>query len=80
MTIAVVILWLRSRRGGFGRSTQLAFDALLLALVGQVILGVLTLVHMVPVALGVAHQGGALVLLASSIVVAHRLMRGRLPA
>ena len=80
VTIAIVFVWLRSRRGGFGRGTRLAFDALLLALIGQVILGVLTLLHMVPVALGVAHQGGALVLLASSIVVAHRLMHGRLPA
>lgn len=80
VTIAIVFVWLRSRRAGFRHSTRLAFDALLLALIGQVILGVLTLIHMVPVGLGVAHQGGALVLLASSIVVAHRLMRGRLPA
>ncbi len=80
VTIVIVVVWLWSRRGGFGRGTRLAFDALLLALIGQVVLGVLTLIHMVPVVLGVAHQGGALVLLASSIVVAHRLTRGRMPA
>lgn len=80
VTIAIVLVWLWSRRVGVDRGTRRAIDAMLLALAGQVALGVLTLIHMVPVGLGVAHQGGALVLLGSSIVVAHRLAHARLPA
>ncbi len=49
----------------------------LLALLGavalQVILGILTLLHQVPVSLGAAHQAGAVVLLTAAIGVCHRL-------
>ena len=80
VTVVVLAGWWRARRLGPDHGTRLAVDALLLALVGQVMLGVLTLIHMVPVVLGVAHQGGAVVLLAASIVVAHRLRRVRIRA
>lgn len=42
-----------------------------LAVALQFLLGVLTLLHAVPVALGVAHQAGTVVLLVSTVAAAH---------
>ncbi|MBP7406963.1 MAG: hypothetical protein KA973_18825 [Candidatus Microthrix sp.] len=42
----------------------------------QFLPGVLTLVHAVPVALGFAHQAGAVVLLVVTVVAAHWSMGG----
>lgn len=50
--------------------------ALKVAVVAQFLPGVLTLVHAVPVALGVAHQAGAVVLLVVTVVAAHWWMGG----
>lgn len=50
--------------------------ALKVAVVAQFLLGVFTLVHAVPVALGVAHQAGAVVLLVVTVVAAHWSMGG----
>lgn len=42
------------------------------ALAFQITLGILTILHAVPIVLGVAHQGGAAVLLAAALFYAHR--------
>lgn len=42
------------------------------ALLLQLVLGILTIVEGVPILLGVAHQGGAVVLLAAAVLYAHR--------
>lgn len=47
------------------------------ALVVQMLLGILTVVHAVPVWLGTAHQGGAVVLLGSVVLLLHRSCRAR---
>lgn len=56
----------------------------LLALLGAVIaqggLGVLTLLHQVPVNLGAAHQAGAVILLTAAIGVCHRLRVEQIPS
>ncbi len=49
---------------------------LLAALALQVILGISTLLMKVPVSLGAAHQGGAVLLLSAAVYTAHRLGRG----
>lgn len=43
-----------------------------IALAFQITLGILTIIHAVPIVLGVAHQGGAAVLLAAALYYAHR--------
>lgn len=53
---------------------------LLLALTAQVALGITTLLFAVPVALGTAHQGGALLLLTAALVLNHELRRSGRPA
>lgn len=60
---AGIRVWLKSR--GFNAQGRLRrlFALLPLVLLGQAGLGVLTLLHAVPVALGTLHQGGALVVL-----------------
>ncbi len=50
--------------------------ALKVAVVAQFLPGVFTLVHAVPVALGVAHQAGAVVLVVVTVVAAHWSMGG----
>lgn len=53
--------------------TRLLFILMLLAGIMQVILGISTLLLRVPVAIGASHQGGALVLLTTLILLLHHL-------
>jgi len=53
--------------------TRLLFMLMLLAGIMQVILGITTLLLRVPVAIGASHQGGALVLLTTLILLLHHL-------
>ena len=66
---AAAILW----RAGGGRRA-LALGGVVLA---QFVLGVLVVVNHVPVALGVAHQAGAALLVAAAVWAAHWSVRGR---
>jgi len=60
------------RNAGAGRA-RLAALLLLAALVLQAVLGIATLLLHVPVSLGAAHQGGAVLLLSAAIFSAHSL-------
>lgn len=62
------------RSGAAGRA-RLAVTLLLLALAGQVVLGISTLLLHVPVSLAAAHQGGAIVLLTAALYSSHVLVR-----
>jgi cytochrome c oxidase assembly protein subunit 15 len=62
----------RSQAGGRAR---LAVTLLLLALAGQVIIGISTLLLHVPLALAAAHQGGAMLLLSAALFARHVLAR-----
>lgn len=67
--------WLR---GAGLTSTQLwALRALVVMSIIQVCLGIATLLLAVPVLLGTLHQGGAVLLLTATLVLAHRLPSGR---
>ena len=67
--------WWRSRGVTLTRSARLACDALPVVLILQVALGIVTLLLAVPVALGAAHQAGALLLLTAALVANHELHR-----
>jgi cytochrome c oxidase assembly protein subunit 15 len=74
LTAALVLwLWISGRRAVSDRRTVRALDLMLAALVLQFGLGVLTLLYVVPVTLGVLHQGGALVLYAAALFALYRL-------
>ena len=74
VTITVVTYVIRGWRSTtISTPTCLTFTALLIMLLVQLGLGITTLVYAVPVALGAAHQAGALVLLTIALVINHRL-------
>jgi len=62
-------------RASLPKTTQLACHLFLLMLIIQVTLGITTLLHVVPIHLAAAHQGGALLLFAASLWVSHRLRK-----
>ena len=68
-------LWFEAQRAGVPRRVQVVCNVLLAAVAVQVALGISTLLLAVPVALGAAHQGGALVVFTLALVLNHGLRR-----
>jgi cytochrome c oxidase assembly protein subunit 15 len=66
-------LWLRVRKDAVSPRGRLAANLLLAAVIVQIALGITALLLAVPVALGAAHQGGAVVLLAAALFANHSL-------
>ncbi|MCG6975084.1 MAG: COX15/CtaA family protein [Acidiferrobacterales bacterium] len=73
LIFSVPAYWYFAMRRHPDRATQLSLHLLLAMLIVQVTLGITTLLHAVPVALGAAHQAGALLLLTSALYVLRRL-------
>ncbi len=71
--IFVTALFVYSRRFDLSRRAKLAFHALMGMAVIQVGLGIATLLLVVPVALGVIHQAGAMVLFSFALIAGHSL-------
>ncbi len=71
--LAVTLLWWRALGAGLDRGTRLRFHALAALVWVQVGLGIATLLAVVPVPLGAAHQGGALVVFTAALWLNHRL-------
>ena len=71
LALLIPALWWRVMRSAAAAPVRLAAHLLLAALVIQFTLGVATLLLVVPVALGAAHQGGALVLFCAALALAH---------
>ncbi len=65
--------WWRSRHATITPRARLWCDALPAVLLLQLTLGIVTLLLAVPVALGAAHQAGALLLLTTALIVNHEL-------
>ncbi len=76
LTAAVLALWVAGRRQGLGGFAGTTSNLLLGALVLQVLLGIWTLLAVVPVWLGALHQLGAVALLTAGIVHGFALRRG----
>lgn len=74
LALLIPLLWWRSRRSG-SREVGLAAALLLALLCVQLALGIGTLLLQVPVALGAAHQAGALALFGLSLWLTHALRR-----
>jgi cytochrome c oxidase assembly protein subunit 15 len=75
MLVAATVLafWWRATRGSTPPAVRSAAHFVLGALGLQIALGISTLLLGVPVALGVLHQGGAIVLFAACVLAVHRL-------
>ena len=65
--------WLKARRDALSPRAKLAVNLLFGMLALQIALGISTLLLAVPVALGAAHQGGAVLLLGAALLVNHAL-------
>ncbi|TQV98166.1 hypothetical protein V2A60_006160 [Cordyceps javanica] len=74
---AILSLFVYSRRGRVGAALPKSARKGALGLVHlvcmQVALGITTLIYMVPIPLGAAHQAGSLAVLSGALVLAHRL-------
>jgi len=66
-------MWLQMRRVMLAPRARLAANLLLITLFAQIALGITTLLLAVPVALGAAHQGGAMILFAVVLWLNHEL-------
>ncbi len=77
--IALVALWLYlvSRGGNAGARLGLGISVLVSVVFLQVFLGIATLLYVVPVALGAAHQAGGMLVLAAAVFVTHELRSAR---
>jgi cytochrome c oxidase assembly protein subunit 15 len=74
LAIAVPVLWWRVRRApGAPPRARTGANLLLLMLCVQVALGILTLVHVVPLPLAALHQSGAVLVFALALNLAHAL-------
>ncbi|MDZ7644123.1 MAG: COX15/CtaA family protein [Woeseiaceae bacterium] len=73
--LLIVAWWWTLRRAAVPGRVQKAANALLHTAVLQVVLGVSTLLLMVPIALGVAHQATALLLFTVALYLCHALRR-----
>jgi cytochrome c oxidase assembly protein subunit 15 len=73
LIFAVPALWFAVRRDTPGPRARFAADSLLAMLAIQVALGIATLLLAVPVPLAAAHQGGAVLVFAASLWLAHAL-------
>lgn len=75
--VLIIVFWIVSLRHRLESAQRLATHLLLVAAFGQVILGIATLLMVVPVSLGALHQAGAVVLLSAAIYVLHTIEWGR---
>ncbi|CEP09989.1 hypothetical protein [Parasitella parasitica] len=67
--------WLYSRRLPLPPNARAACNAMMVAVATQITLGICTLIYMVPISLGAAHQAGALALLTSNFWTIHALRK-----
>lgn len=80
LALAVVVLFLRVQRAR-PDARSVRFNVSLIALVAlQYLLGVLTLIHHVPIALGVTHQATALVIFGVWATWVHHVRHAEVPA
>lgn len=75
----VLLLWLRALRLPLSPGQRWAIHGLAAATIAQATLGIKTLLLYVPVSLGAAHQGGAVVLLSFALLALHETGRAPQP-
>ncbi|MBK8337492.1 MAG: COX15/CtaA family protein [Sterolibacteriaceae bacterium] len=77
LAILVPWFWTKTRSAAISVKVRQLADLLLLLVAAQISLGIATLLLAVPVALGTAHQGGAMVVLAVLLWLNHELRVAR---
>ncbi|GLQ07644.1 heme A synthase [Sneathiella chinensis] len=77
VTAAVILLFLFARKPGTGDRARAGITFLLFAVLAQVLIGIWTLITVVPVSLGALHQGMGMIVLALAVSVVHELSAPR---
>jgi len=75
LVLMIPAWWWMARRQSLDGTTRLLFHLLLAMLVVQVLLGITTLLYVVPIPLAAAHQAGAMALFTIALFLNHRLRR-----
>lgn len=73
VVIGAAALWIYGRRVGLATRIAKASNMLLAMVLLQVTLGIWTLLAVVPLSLGLIHQGGAVLTLSAAVYLLHRL-------
>ncbi|MBM3356909.1 MAG: heme A synthase [Betaproteobacteria bacterium] len=76
LALLVPVFWVKTMRSEAPARVKLLAHLLLAALAAQIALGIATLLLAVPIALGAAHQGGALVVFTFALLLNHALRAG----
>ena len=71
--LIVAILWLKAGKVELGKRGRLAINVLATVVLVQVVLGITTLLLMVPVTIGAFHQAGAVVVFMAALWVAREV-------
>jgi cytochrome c oxidase assembly protein subunit 15 len=79
LALVVPWFWVKSRAPVVSPRAKSVASLLLVAVAAQIVLGIVTLLAAVPVALGAAHQGGAMVVFAVLLWLNHELRVARDP-
>lgn len=74
----LLLLWGRALDLALPRSARIAFNALAVLVLAQGALGLATLLGVVPTAIAAAHQGGALIVLTSTVAAAYFARQAKL--
>ena len=77
LVAGTAVLYWQAGRAALSAEARRALHGLVAALAAQIALGILALVYLVPVALGVLHQAGALVVFTANLYLVHRLSMRR---
>ncbi|MEK9916733.1 MAG: COX15/CtaA family protein [Betaproteobacteria bacterium] len=77
LALLVPIFWFKVRRRDVSPRTVIATNTLLVLVFIQIVVGISTLLHHVPVTLGVAHQGIGSLVFVTSLWVTHSLISRR---
>jgi len=77
LILYIPVLWYQSRKYVLAARTRGAIYLFLIVFALQITLGITTLLYEVPVALGAAHQGGALLLLTVVLYLVHEIRVGK---
>lgn len=75
LCLIVPLYWWLARRYPLASGTRALLHLLLVMFAMQVLLGITTLLHHVPIALAAAHQAGAMVVFTIAVLINHRLRR-----
>jgi cytochrome c oxidase assembly protein subunit 15 len=75
VVLFVIIIWFKSRQFKLNSTQKFSVNILVFLVIMQFTLGVYTILHKVPISLGLAHQIGAFFLISAMVFTLHRFSK-----